>query len=76
LEYAKYAKYSRATRVKGLSETEDEIKPYHYVRTFKEVAKPKVVSEMDKEELQAYINQLLKPQDSIPENRSNQNNRF
>jgi len=42
-----------------LSETEAEDTPYRYVRTFKEVERPKLVTEMDKDELQAFINELL-----------------
>jgi len=42
-----------------LPETQDEDRPYRYVRSFKEVASHPSVSEMDREELQAYVNQLL-----------------
>jgi len=59
LEYAKYAEYSVDRRRVGLPETEDESTPYRYVRTFKEVERSKLVTEMDKDELQAFINELL-----------------
>ena len=59
LVYAKYAQYPEKTHMKHLSEREDEIRPYRYVRTFKEVAKPLLVSEMGKDQLQEYINGIL-----------------
>jgi hypothetical protein len=42
-----------------LPETDDESKPYRYVRTFTETVTPRLVSEMEKDELQAFINELL-----------------
>jgi hypothetical protein len=63
---------SRSPFLKCMSEMEDESSPYSYVRTFKEVTRPKMVSEMDKEELQVYINKILgsKGIDSPSENRT------
>jgi len=42
-----------------LSEREEEIKPYRYVRTFNDLTRQKTVSEMDKGELQSFISQIL-----------------
>ena len=42
-----------------LPETKDEGRPYRYVRTFKEVEMPRPVAEMDRDEVQGFINQLL-----------------
>ena len=42
-----------------MPQTKDESKPYRYVGTFKEVAESRLSAEMEKDELQTYINQLL-----------------
>jgi len=42
-----------------LSEKEEEDKPYRYVRTFSAETTERPISEMDKEELQTFINRLL-----------------
>jgi len=42
-----------------LPETQDESRPYRHVRNFKEVASHPPVSKMERDELQAFINQVL-----------------
>ena len=59
MEYAKDAQYSGKNAVKGLSERQEDYKPYRYVRTFRQATRQKLVSEMDEEELQSYVNQIL-----------------
>jgi len=59
LEYAKQLQYLADPPDSQLSEKEEEAKPFRYVRTFSAEQKARTASEMDKEELQAYINNLL-----------------
>ena len=42
-----------------MPEEEEESKTYRYVRTFSVETRERAVTNMDKEELQEYINQLL-----------------
>jgi len=42
-----------------LAETQEEVKPYRYFKTFKEGSKENPIDEMASEELQAHINQIL-----------------
>jgi hypothetical protein len=42
-----------------LSETEENLAPYKYVRTFKEKTKAVSIADFNKEELQDYLNALL-----------------
>ena len=59
MEYAKYLQYAEAQFVSRLSEKEEEDRPYRYVRTFSAESAERPISEMDKEELQTFINRLL-----------------
>jgi hypothetical protein len=47
-----------------LSEIEEEIKPFKYVRTFESMSTERPIAEMDKEVLQAYINKMLGAKDA------------
>jgi hypothetical protein len=58
LDYAKELQYPTVPLDPRLSEKEEESKPYRYVRKFSE-EQIQTISEMDKEELQTYINRLL-----------------
>lgn len=59
LEYAKQPQYLAKPLDFQLSEKAEETKPYRYVRTFSAEQKARTVSEMDKDQLQGYINQIL-----------------
>ena len=59
LDYAKYPQYSAGRFVSWLSEKQEESQPYRYVRTFAVEPKSRPVAEMDKDEIQEFINQLL-----------------
>jgi len=59
LDYAKYPQYVQESFEFQFSDKKEELKPYRYVRTFSKEEKTQKVSEMDKEELQSYINRLI-----------------
>ena len=59
MEYAKQLQYQAEPPFAQLSEKAEETKPYRYVRTFSAEQKARTVSEMDKDQLQEYINQIL-----------------
>jgi len=59
LDYAKQLQYEVEPPNRQLSEKEEESKTYRYVRTFSAEQETRTVTEMDKEELQGYINRLL-----------------
>ena len=46
-----------------MSETDNELKPYRYMRRFDGATKSTPVAEMDKDALQAYIKKILAPGD-------------
>ena len=59
MEYAKQLQYQPEPPLAQLSEKAEETKPYRYVRTFSAEQKARTVSEMDKDQLQEYVNQIL-----------------
>ena len=73
MDYGKHSQYSDMPSAKRLSEKEDSVIPYRYVRTFKQTSGTQLV-EMDKANLQAYVNRLLGTKgltSSINEGKSN-----